>query len=261
VIKAIDKIRRAFLWKSRKEINGGSCLVAWEKVTRPLHLGGLGLPNLLYKSWRLQARWLWLQKSDPNRSWIGLDIPVQPQVKALVAISVISHVGNGNDTLFWIDRWLSGNSIKDLVPIVFSKVDKKLTSSRMVAQSLINGQWISDIKLPLTLLLWLECNNTFSFGTLREGLVEPKLPTLWEEEPTDLELGMRVSTVMPQRWPGPSQGSLRHQPAQEPHQGTKCHGWCGCFVYGSCDKKDGDRRLDVPECQPGDQVGGAPCRT
>jgi hypothetical protein len=100
VIKAIDKIRRPFLWKGRKEINGGCCLVAWEKVTRPLHLDGLGLPNLLYRSWVLQARWLWLQKTDPSRSWIGLDIPVQPQVKALVAISVISHVGNGNDTLF-----------------------------------------------------------------------------------------------------------------------------------------------------------------
>jgi hypothetical protein len=119
VIKAIDKIRRAFLWKGRKEINGGSCLVAWEKVIRPLHPGGLGLPNLLYRRWALQARWLWLQKTDPNRSWIGLDIPVQPQVKALVAISVTSHVGNGNDTLFWIDRWLSGNSIKDLALIVF----------------------------------------------------------------------------------------------------------------------------------------------
>jgi hypothetical protein len=159
VIKAIDKIRRAFLWKGRKEINGGCCLVAWEKVTRLLHLGGLGLPNLLYRSWALQARWLWLQKTDPTRSWIGLDIPVQPQVKALV--SVISHVGNGNDTLFWIDRWLSGNSIKDLAPMVFSKVDKKLTSTRTVAQPLINGQWIRAIKLPLTLdgmqqylLLW-----------------------------------------------------------------------------------------------------------
>jgi hypothetical protein len=30
VIKAIDKVRRAFLWKGMKEVNGGSsCLVAW----------------------------------------------------------------------------------------------------------------------------------------------------------------------------------------------------------------------------------------
>jgi len=39
VIKMIDKIRRGFLWKRRKEVNGGSFLVAWEKVARPIDLG------------------------------------------------------------------------------------------------------------------------------------------------------------------------------------------------------------------------------
>jgi len=36
VLKAIDKIRRAFLWKGRKEVKGGHCLLAWPKVTRPV---------------------------------------------------------------------------------------------------------------------------------------------------------------------------------------------------------------------------------
>uniref|UniRef100_A0A0A8ZUL3 Reverse transcriptase domain-containing protein n=1 Tax=Arundo donax TaxID=35708 RepID=A0A0A8ZUL3_ARUDO len=61
VIKAIDKICRAFLWKGGKEVNGGSCLVAWDKVTRPLDLGGLGIHNLQVMSWALQMRWLWLR--------------------------------------------------------------------------------------------------------------------------------------------------------------------------------------------------------
>jgi len=38
-IKAVDKLRRAYLWKGRKQINGGSYLVAWDKVQRPLDLG------------------------------------------------------------------------------------------------------------------------------------------------------------------------------------------------------------------------------
>jgi hypothetical protein len=63
VIKAIDKVRKGFVWRGRKEVNGGSCLVAWDKVTRPLKLGGLGIPNLQHMCWALQAKWLWLQKT------------------------------------------------------------------------------------------------------------------------------------------------------------------------------------------------------
>ena len=41
VLKAIDKIRRSFLWKDRKDARGGHCLLAWPKVTRLVFLGGL----------------------------------------------------------------------------------------------------------------------------------------------------------------------------------------------------------------------------
>lgn len=34
-LDAIDKIRRDFLWRGRKEARGGHCLVAWGKVCRP----------------------------------------------------------------------------------------------------------------------------------------------------------------------------------------------------------------------------------
>jgi hypothetical protein len=46
-------------------VNGGSCLMSWEKITRPLNLGGLGIPNLQLMGWALHARWLRFQKLIP----------------------------------------------------------------------------------------------------------------------------------------------------------------------------------------------------
>ena len=54
-IKAIDKIRNGFIWKGKEQANGGCCLVASEKVMRPLFLGGLGIVNLEIMTWALQA--------------------------------------------------------------------------------------------------------------------------------------------------------------------------------------------------------------
>jgi hypothetical protein len=65
-IKAIDKIRRNFLWKDRREARGGCCLIAWDKITRSSELEGLGIPNLLTPSWALQMRCLWLQNTVPS---------------------------------------------------------------------------------------------------------------------------------------------------------------------------------------------------
>lgn len=54
-VKAIDKMRRGFVWKGRPQVNGGCCLVSWDKVQRPLNLGGLGIPNLQLMGWALQT--------------------------------------------------------------------------------------------------------------------------------------------------------------------------------------------------------------
>jgi hypothetical protein len=137
------------------------CLVSWDIVTRPLILGGFGVPNLYFQSWALQAMWLWLEKTDTNKPWHGLKLPVPVQVRKFFQSSVVTVVGNGNRTLFWSDRWLDGGCIKDFAPAVVSKFGKNIVSTRTVAQAIENCHWNSDILTPLSwvgiqqfLLLW-----------------------------------------------------------------------------------------------------------
>jgi hypothetical protein len=107
-IKAIDKIRRGFLWRGRKEARGGHCLVAWGRVCRPLQLGGLGISSLKELIWALHMRWLWLQKTEPNRPWCSLPIQVPDKARAFFSMVLTSKVGNGANTLFWTDKWIHG---------------------------------------------------------------------------------------------------------------------------------------------------------
>ncbi|KAM0894059.1 hypothetical protein ACQ4PT_024726 [Festuca glaucescens] len=74
VVEALRKICRAFLWKGRQEVKGGHCLVAWDKVTSPKDLGGLGIPNLRLLNLSLRCRWAWLQKVDPSKAWAEFNI-------------------------------------------------------------------------------------------------------------------------------------------------------------------------------------------
>jgi hypothetical protein len=56
-VKAIDKLLKGFLWKGRKEVNGGHCLLAWPKVAQPKEMGGLGLFDIRSLGWALRAKW------------------------------------------------------------------------------------------------------------------------------------------------------------------------------------------------------------
>ncbi|CAN6231704.1 unnamed protein product [Urochloa humidicola] len=156
VLKAIDKRRRGFLWKGQDRANGGSCLVAWEKVQRPLEYGGLGIHNLELLGCALRIRWLWAEKTDPERPWAGLPIQVPHKAQALFNIAVDAKVGNGEQILFWTDRWLDGHTVAELAPNLFSAVPKRTAKRRTIAQALQNLCWVDDIKGALTVQVILE---------------------------------------------------------------------------------------------------------
>lgn len=99
-IKAVDKWRRQFLCRGCKDLKVGHCMIAWDRVTRPMHLGGLGVHNLEVLSWALRMRWLWLRKVDQSKPWAKLNIQVPKNAEAMFAACVTSTTGDGASTLF-----------------------------------------------------------------------------------------------------------------------------------------------------------------
>jgi hypothetical protein len=102
-LKVIGKICRGFLWKGRKDVKGGHCLVAWPKVTRPPELRGLGIANLQQLGLALRIRWLWLQKKLSQISPGQSGIQVHQSARAFFSVAVVTEVGGRRNT-FFLDR-------------------------------------------------------------------------------------------------------------------------------------------------------------
>ena len=109
-------------------------MITWPKVCRPKELGGLGILDLQYFGWALRVRWLWLEKTEPNKPWAAFPMSINKNAQALFSMALTTTVGSGSQTKFWTDRWLNGKSIELLAPIfllVFPKGVQKIVWSMM----------------------------------------------------------------------------------------------------------------------------------
>ncbi|WVZ91046.1 LOW QUALITY PROTEIN: hypothetical protein U9M48_037269 [Paspalum notatum var. saurae] len=174
VVKAINKLRRGYLWVGRQNANGGNCLVSWEKVQRPLQYGGLGILNLETMGWALRIRWLWLQKTDSSRPWEGLPIQVPRNAQALFHVAVETRVGNGDDTKFWTDRWLHGSTVGELAPNLFQLIPKIARRQRSVSQALTSRRWVADIQGALTTQVLVKYLKLW--GLVEAFTLQPTIP-------------------------------------------------------------------------------------
>jgi hypothetical protein len=141
---AIEKILHGFLWKCLKDVHGGHCLVAWDRVYMPKEFGGLGIPNLRKMNLALWPRWLWLSRMEASRSWKEFEIQVPPMVTEIFEAATYSVVGNGSATFFWLDSWLPDGHLKDLAPHLFALISRRLSRARLVKDAL-DGGWLDDI--------------------------------------------------------------------------------------------------------------------
>jgi len=103
-VKAIDKVRRAFLWSGTESVSAGRCKVAWATCSRPKQLGGLGISDLRRAGVALRVRWLWRERLEGRVS-----AQADPTALALFRAAAVLNMGNGRSTLFWKDRWMTAS--------------------------------------------------------------------------------------------------------------------------------------------------------
>jgi hypothetical protein len=125
VIKAIDRIRRQFLWHGHKEYQVGKramCLVNWKVVTMKKEDGGLGIRDIKAMNFALIAKWMWMwltQEKWWKEATMKVNEAYRPwedycasrfwqniaKVKTVFNCSISFQLGNGKKILFWNDNW------------------------------------------------------------------------------------------------------------------------------------------------------------
>lgn len=102
-LKAIDKIRRGFFWRSRRDAKGEHCHVAWGNVCRPRELGGIGISSIKELFGRLECGgYGWLKLSQLAHGPLSIQVP--EKVKDFFSLALQTELGNGATTLFLSDR-------------------------------------------------------------------------------------------------------------------------------------------------------------
>ncbi|KAM0931032.1 hypothetical protein ACQ4PT_000540 [Festuca glaucescens] len=154
----LDKLaNKLAFWKARLMTRDGRVgyvkavmAASVNAVCAPKHLGGLGFPNLRWMHAALRARWIWLQRTDSSRPWVGLRFAVTPDAATLFNASVAIHVGSSAALLFWTDPWLSGLSVAAVAPVVLRLVRPGVAMKRSVRDGVQNHAWVLDIVGELT---------------------------------------------------------------------------------------------------------------
>ena len=128
-------------------------MVAWQTACMRTSCGGLGIVDLKLSGFALRVRWLWLLRTEDDRAWSALPIKIELEVQALFDASVTVAVGSGERTLFRLENWINGRSVKRLAPHLFNTISSRVAQKRTVAEALVQRRWIRDIQGRLTILV------------------------------------------------------------------------------------------------------------
>lgn len=62
---------------------------------------------------RSKVRWAWLRKTESDKPW------------ALLSMALTTEIRNGRNTLFWQERWILGQRLEDLCPLIYGLIPNR----------------------------------------------------------------------------------------------------------------------------------------
>jgi hypothetical protein len=204
--------------------------------------GGLGISDLKILNWALRLRWLWLRKMEPSKPWASLPMQVNARLQAFFSMAVISEVGDGTNTLFWKDRWLSGQRMSDIAPLITSMIPKRISNRRSVAEALTEWRWVSDIHGATMAQVAIKFLNLCS--SLAEMSLQPVVPDKHSWRLSSSGLYSAKSAY----W-GLFQGSIDFGPWEriwKTWAPNKCHFFLWLVAHNHCWTTDRLERRNLP---------------
>ena len=145
----LDKVNWDFLWGSTSE-KRKLHLVGWSKIVKPKEDGELGIQVAKAKNLALLAKLNWRMYEEKDALWAQVilkkycslsrvrardsdALPSSPNWKTIKAgFTIFSSgicwcVGTGARTKVWLDRWLKGESLREMIQGPLSLRDNSLT--------------------------------------------------------------------------------------------------------------------------------------
>ncbi|GJY07726.1 RNA-directed DNA polymerase, eukaryota [Tanacetum coccineum] len=114
VLRKMESIRRRFF--NGADINENKMsMIGWEKIMVSRKKGGLGISSFFAQNRALLFKWIWRFRSKDSSLWYRV-------IKAMFGDdgALDNTVGNGLNTLFWVDSWLTDIPLKQLYPRMFA---------------------------------------------------------------------------------------------------------------------------------------------
>ncbi|KAL4578229.1 hypothetical protein LXL04_014349 [Taraxacum kok-saghyz] len=145
--------------------------VKWSEILKRKEDGGLGVNSLMHLNIALSAKWIWRFYNEKEAAWVqviksihGADcLNYNNSMKSSNWKHILKNLdglknagmdlrslvrkkcGDGVDTLFWLDPWLTHTPLKDKFPRLFAlESDKYVLVSGRLRDSVINWNWIRD---------------------------------------------------------------------------------------------------------------------